>query len=51
MEKPLRIRLHVLSPIHIGCDDIFEPTSFVIDENRNKLVEFDPADFIKHLTA
>jgi len=51
MENPLRIRLHVLSPIHIGCDDIFEPTSFVIDENRNKLVEFDPADFIKHLTA
>lgn len=45
----LNIRLHVLSPIHIGCDDIYEPTSFVIDEKRKKLIEFDPIDFIKSL--
>jgi len=50
MEKPLKIRLHVLSPIHIGCDDVYEPTSFVIDENKKKLIEFDPIDFITHLT-
>ena len=50
MEKPLKIRLHVLSPIHIGCDDVYEPTSFVIDENRKKLIEFDPVDFIRYLT-
>ncbi|HOV89753.1 MAG TPA: type III-A CRISPR-associated RAMP protein Csm5 [Syntrophorhabdaceae bacterium] len=50
MEKPLKIRLRVLSPIHIGCDDAYEPTSFVIDENQKKLIHFDPADFIKKLT-
>ena len=50
MEKPLKIRLHVLSPIHIGCDDVYEPTNFVIDENRRKLIEFDPLDFIKRLS-
>jgi len=50
MEKPLKIKLHVLSPVHIGCDDVYEPTSFVIDETRKKLIEFDPIDFITNLS-
>lgn len=45
----LKVRLHVLTPIHIGCDDVYEPTSFVIDENKNKLIEFDPFDFVNSL--
>jgi CRISPR-associated protein Csm5 len=45
----LKIRLHVLSPIHIGCDDVYEPTSFAIDEQRKKLIEFDPMEFIRRL--
>jgi len=49
MEKPIKIRLHVLSPIHIGCDDVYEPTSFVIDEEKKKLIEFDPLEFVKSL--
>jgi CRISPR-associated protein Csm5 len=49
MEKLLKIRLYVLSPIHIGCDDVYEPTSFIIDEKRKKLIAFDPIDFIKAL--
>jgi len=49
MEKPIKIRLHVLSPIHIGCDDVYEPTSFVIDEQKKKLIEFDPLEFVKSL--
>lgn len=49
MNKPIKIRLHVLSPIHIGCDDVYEPTSFVIDENKKKLIEFDPIKFVKAL--
>lgn len=49
MNKPIKIRLHVLSPINIGCDDVYEPTSFVIDEQKKKLIEFDPIDFIKAL--
>lgn len=39
-----------MSPVHIGCDDVYEPTSFRIDESRKKLIEFDPLDFIKSLT-
>ncbi len=51
MEKPIKIKLHVLSPIHIGCDCVFEPTSFVIDETKKKLIEFDPMDYVEALTV
>ena len=51
MEKPLNIRLHVISPVHIGCDDVYEPTNFVIDEKKESLIEFDPMDFIKSLSS
>lgn len=51
MEKPLRIKLHIISPVHIGCDDVYEPTGFVIDEKKGRLIEFDPLDFIKSLSA
>lgn len=42
---------HILtsSPIHIGCDEVYEPMSFVIDEQRDLLVSFDPFDFLKGL--
>jgi len=50
MEKPIKAKLHIMSPVHIGCDDVYEPTSFRIDENRKKLIEFDPMDFIKALS-
>ncbi len=51
MEKPLKIRLHIISPVNIGCDDVYEPTSFVVDEGKKKLVTFDPLDFIKSLST
>jgi CRISPR-associated protein Csm5 len=50
MEKPLKIKLHIISPVHIGCDDVYEPTSFIVHEPKKKLIEFDPMDFIKSLT-
>lgn len=50
MEKPLKVRLHIVSPVHIGCDDVYEPTSFLIDEKKARLIEFDPIDFIKSLS-
>lgn len=51
MEKPLKIRFHIISPVHIGCDDVYEPTSFVIDEKNAKLIVFDQIDFIKSLST
>ncbi len=46
-----KVRLHVLTPIHIGCDDVYEPTGFVIDEKKKKLIEFDPIEFIESLSS
>ena len=51
MQKAYRIRLHVLSPVHIGCDDVYEPTGFVVDKARKMLVAFDPLDFVRSLGA
>lgn len=43
----LNIRLHILSPVHIGCDQVYEPTEFVIPEGSvDTLVAFDPLAFI-----
>jgi len=50
MDKQFKIKLYTISPIHIGCDDAYDPTSFVIDETKNKLIEFDPFSFIKSLS-
>lgn len=49
MEKPFKVRLHVLSPVHIGCDETYEPTEFIIDERRKKLIDFDPMVFVQSL--
>lgn len=51
MNKPINIRLHAISPIHIGCDDVYEPTSFIIDDKKKKLVEFDQIEFISALNS
>ena len=49
MEKPLKVNLHILSPVHIGCDDYYEPMGFKVDEKRKKLIEFDPIEFFTNL--
>ncbi len=47
--KIFRVRLVALSPIHIGCDDAYDPTTFRIDEKNKKLIHFKLQDFIKSL--
>lgn len=47
----LKVRLHVMSPLHIGCDSVYEPTSFVIDDVTKKLIAFDPVSFVKMLNT
>lgn len=46
---PFKVRLHVISPIHIGCDDVYEPTGFVIDKAAQKLTTFEPLNFVRSL--
>ena len=47
--QTLYFRLQVISPLHIGCDEVYEPTSFVIDEQQQELISFDPFVFLKQL--
>lgn len=42
--------LRTLAPIHVGCDEVYEPTGFVVDENAQALTSFDPIDFIDSLS-
>ncbi len=33
--------LQTLSPLHIGCDEVYEPMTFVINEKEGTLTYFD----------
>lgn len=45
-----RCFIKILSPIHIGCDEVYDPTGFVVDEAARKLVVFNPIYFIGELS-
>ncbi|RMD51706.1 MAG: type III-A CRISPR-associated RAMP protein Csm5 [Nitrospirae bacterium] len=42
--------LKTLTPIHIGCGEVYEPTGFIVDEKTKELIIFDPFDFISSLS-
>lgn len=45
----LKCYLKALSPVHVGCDEVYEPTAFVLDEKGQQLVLFDPMEFVAGL--
>ncbi len=45
----LSISLKTLTPIHIGCNEVFQPTEFVIDSIKNELLYFSLFDLISIL--
>ena len=49
MNETIRCCLRVLAPVHIGCDEVYEPTGFVIDRERGALKSFDALDFLRGL--
>ena len=42
-------RLKTISPVHVGCDELYEPDGFVIDEENGELISFDPYSFVEML--
>jgi CRISPR-associated protein Csm5 len=46
--KRYKVRLHTLSPVHIGAGEFYDPTQFIID-SENKMYVFDKNDFISKL--
>ena len=49
MKGANRFYIQVISPIHIGCDEVYEPTGFVLNEDARKMVVFDPLSFISQM--
>lgn len=49
MKQTYQCFIKTLSPIHIGCDEVYEPMGFVVDESRNELTAFDPITFISQM--
>ena len=47
--KRIKCVIKTFSPLHIGCDDLYEPTGFAVDDKTNSLVVFDPVSFISSL--
>ncbi|MFH1293914.1 MAG: type III-A CRISPR-associated RAMP protein Csm5 [Pseudomonadota bacterium] len=49
MKRHLRCLLQTLSPVHVGCDEVYEPMGFVLDEENGQLIAFDPFSFLSQL--
>ena len=49
MKQVYRCFIQTLSPIHIGCDEVYEPMGFVVDDTKRELVSFDPITFVSRL--
>ena len=47
--RTLSLHLKVLSPLHIGCGEVYEPTSFVVKREKNVLVSFNTLHFLAGL--
>lgn len=50
MKQVYKCFIKTISPVHIGCDEVYEPMGFVVDEQQKKLIAFDPIKFIGQLS-
>lgn len=44
------LKLSVISPVHIGCGEVYEPTSFFINKEKNLLIHFDITHLLRLLS-
>jgi CRISPR-associated protein Csm5 len=51
IKQTFRCYLKILSPIHLGCDEVYEPMGFILHEDIRKLVIFDPFLFISQMNT
>ncbi len=45
-QETIFFHLTTRSPVHIGCDEVYEPTAFTVDAVNKQLISFEPADFL-----
>jgi CRISPR-associated protein Csm5 len=51
MKTENRYYIRIQSPVHVGCDEVYEPMGFVVDENVCTLTSFDSLDFFRNLSS
>ena len=49
MFEQINLYIEIKSPVHVGCDEVYEPFSFVVDEENKNLIVFDPSEFYSNL--
>ncbi len=49
MSEPIPVLIRTLAPVHLGCDEVYEPLNFVIHPDRQELIAFDPGAFLDSL--
>ncbi|MGB9618070.1 MAG: type III-A CRISPR-associated RAMP protein Csm5, partial [Desulfomonilaceae bacterium] len=49
MTTCIHCHIKILSPVHLGCDEVYDPLSFSVDTANNRLVVFDTAQFLSQL--
>ena len=45
----IHVRLRTVSPLHIGCGEVYEPVAFAVDEVNRELISFDPTALLEQL--
>ncbi len=52
MERQIfKCMIRILAPIHLGCDEVYEPMAFSVNEKEQKLIVFDPITFVAGLKS
>lgn len=41
--------IKTLAPVHLGCDEVYDPLTFAVDDEKKRLVVFDTAAFLSQL--
>jgi len=49
MTEFIKCHIKILSPVHLGCDEVYDPLSFSVDTEKKILVVFDPVVFLSEL--
>ncbi len=49
MTKFIECHIKILSPVHLGCDEVYDPLSFRLDEEKKTLVVFYSLTFLFQL--
>jgi len=41
--------VQTLAPVHLGCDEVYEPMSFILQEDQRQMIVYDPWSFFQEM--